>query len=160
MSMKDKENSKKLILISNRKASRNYVIIEKFEAGLVLTGSEVKSIKLKHASIQEGYVQIDKNLEAWLINCSFQPYISSIITNHNVDREKKLLLKRNEIEKLNSKVKEKGFSIIPLSYYLLKGKIKIEIALCQGKDLFDKREAIKKRESQRNIKRVIKNYNK
>ena len=159
MSMKDKENSKKLILISNRKASRNYVIIEKFEAGLVLTGSEVKSIKLKHASIQEGYVQIDKNLEAWLINCSVQPYISSIITNHNVDREKKLLLKRNEIEKLNSKVKEKGFSIIPLSYYLLKGKIKIEIALCQGKDLFDKREAIKKRESQRNIKRVIKNYN-
>ena len=160
MSMKDKENSKKIILISNRKASRNYVIIEKFEAGLVLTGSEVKSIKLKHASIQEGYVQIDKNLEAWLINCSVQPYISSIITNHNVDREKKLLLKRNEIEKLNSKVKEKGFSIIPLSYYLLKGKIKIEIALCQGKDLFDKREAIKKRESQRNIKRVIKNYNK
>ena len=159
MSMKDKENSKKLILISNRKASRNYVIIEKFEAGLVLTGSEVKSIKLKHASIQEGYVQIDKNLEAWLINCSVQPYISSIITSHNVDREKKLLLKRNEIEKLNSKVKEKGFSIIPLSYYLLKGKIKIEIALCQGKDLFDKREAIKKRESQRNIKRVIKNYN-
>ena len=159
MSMKDKENSKKLILISNRKASRNYVIIEKFEAGLVLTGSEVKSIKLKHASIQEGYVQIDKNLEAWLINCSVQPYISSIITNHNVDREKKLLLKRNEIEKLNSKVKEKGFSIIPLSYYLLKGKIKIEIALCQGKDLFDKREAIKKRESQRNIKRLIKNYN-
>ena len=157
--MKDKENSKKLILISNRKASRNYVIIEKFEAGLVLTGSEVKSIKLKHASIQEGYVQIDKNLEAWLINCSVQPYISSIITNHNVDREKKLLLKRNEIEKLNSKVKEKGFSIIPLSYYLLKGKIKIEIALCQGKDLFDKREAIKKRESQRNIKRLIKNYN-
>ena len=160
MSMKDKENFKKQILISNRKASRNYVIIEKFEAGLVLTGSEVKSIKLKHASIQEGYVQIDKNLEAWLINCSVQPYISSIITNHNVDREKKLLLKRNEIEKLNSKVKEKGFSIIPLSYYLLKGKIKIEIALCQGKDLFDKREAIKKRESQRNIKRVIKNYNK
>ena len=160
MSMKDKENSKKVILISNRKASRNYVIIEKFEARLVLTGSEVKSIKLKHASIQEGYVQIDKNLEAWLINCSVQPYISSIITNHNVDREKKLLLKRNEIEKLNSKVKEKGFSIIPLSYYLLKGKIKIEIALCQGKDLFDKREAIKKRESQRNIKRVIKNYNK
>ncbi len=159
MSMKDKENSKKQILISNRKASRNYVIIEKFEAGLVLTGSEVKSIKLKHASIQEGYVQIDKNLEAWLINCSVQPYISSIITSHNVDREKKLLLKRNEIEKLNSKVKEKGFSIIPLSYYLLKGKIKIEIALCQGKDLFDKREAIKKRESQRNIKRVIKNYN-
>ena len=159
MSMKDKENSKKLILISNRKASRNYVIIEKFEAGLVLTGSEVKSIKLKHASIQEGYVQIDKNLEAWLINCSVQPYISSIITNHNVDREKKLLLKRNEIEKLNSKVKEKGFSIIPLNYYLLKGKIKIEIALCQGKDLFDKREAIKKRESQRNIKRLIKNYN-
>ena len=160
MSMKDKENSKKLILISNRKASRNYVIIEKFEAGLVLTGSEVKSIKLKHASIQEGYVQIDKNLEAWLINCSVQPYISSIITSHNIDREKKLLLKRNEIEKLNSKVKEKGFSIIPLSYYLLNGKIKIEIALCQGKDLFDKREAIKKRESQRNIKRVIKNYNK
>ena len=159
MSMKDKENSKKQILISNRKASRNYVIIEKFEAGLVLTGSEVKSIKLKHASIQEGYVQIDKNLEAWLINCSVQPYISSIITSHNVDREKKLLLKRNEIEKLNSKVKEKGFSIIPLSYYLLKGKIKIEIALCQGKDLFDKREAIKKRESQRNIKRLIKNYN-
>ena len=158
--MKDKENSKKQILISNRKASRNYVIIEKFEAGLVLTGSEVKSIKLKHASIQEGYVQIDKNLEAWLINCSVQPYISSIITSHNVDREKKLLLKRSEIEKLNSKVKEKGFSIIPLSYYLLKGKIKIEIALCQGKDLFDKREAIKKRESQRNIKRVIKNYNK
>ena len=157
--MKDKENTNKVILLSNRKAFRNYAVIEKFEAGLVLTGSEVKSIKLKHASIQEGYVQIDNNLEAWLISCSIQPYISSTITSHDVDREKKLLLKRNEIEKLNSKVKEKGFSIIPLSYYLLKGKIKTEIALCQGKDLFDKREAIKKRESQRNIKRLIKNYN-
>ena len=110
MSMKDKENSEVNLNIES-KASRNYVIIEKFEAGLVLTGSEVKSIKLKHASIQEGYVQIDKKLEAWLINCSVQPYISSTSTSHNID-EKKLLLKRNEIEKLNSKVKEKGFSII------------------------------------------------
>ena len=158
MSMKDKENSNKVILLSNRKAFRNYAVIEKFEAGLVLTGSEVKSIKLKHASIQEGYVQIDNNLEAWLISCSIQPYISSTITSHDVDREKKLLLKRNEIEKLKAKVKEKGLSIIPLSLYLLKGKIKIELALCKGKDLFDKREVIKKRESQRNINREIKNY--
>ena len=156
--MKDKENTNKVILLSNRKAFRNYAVIEKFEAGLVLTGSEVKSIKLKHASIQEGYVQIDNNLEAWLISCSIQPYISSTITSHDVDREKKLLLKRNEIEKLKAKVNEKGFSIIPLSLYLLKGKIKIELALCKGKDLFDKREVIKKRESQRNINREIKNY--
>lgn len=158
MGMKDKENTNKVILLSNRKAFRNYAVIEKFEAGLVLTGSEVKSIKLKHASIQEGYVQIDNNLEAWLISCSIQPYISSTITSHDVDREKKLLLKRNEIEKLKAKVKEKGLSIIPLSLYLLKGKIKIELALCKGKDLFDKREVIKKRESQRNINREIKNY--
>jgi len=156
--MKDKENTNKVILLSNRKAFRNYAVIEKFEAGLVLTGSEVKSIKLKHASIQEGYVQIDNNLEAWLISCSIQPYISSTTTSHDVDREKKLLLKRNEIEKLKAKVNEKGFSIIPLSLYLLKGKIKIELALCKGKDLFDKREVIKKRESQRNINREIKNY--
>ena len=157
--MKKKKNPNKELLISNRKASRNYSIIEKYEAGIVLTGPEVKSIKLKHASIQEGYVQIDKNLEIWLINCSIQPYASSNILNHETDRDKKLLLKRNEIEKLNSKVKEKGLSIIPLSYYLSNRKIKIEIALCKGKDLIDKRETIKKREAQRSIKRSIKNQN-
>ena len=104
-------------------------------------------------------MQIDKNLEIWLISCSIQPYASSNILNHDTDRDKKLLLNRNEIEKLNSKVKEKGLSIIPLSYYLSNRKIKIEIALCKGKDLFDKRETIKKREAQRNIKRSIKNQN-
>ena len=129
--MNKKKNPNKELLISNRKALRNYSIIEKYEAGIVLTGSEVKSIKLKHASIQEGYVQIDKNHEIWLISCSIQPYASSNILNHDTDRDKKLLLKRNEIEKLNSKVKEKGLSIIPLSYYLSNRKIKIEIALCK-----------------------------
>mgnify|MGYP001186488044 CR=1 FL=1 len=157
--MKNKNSVDKNILVSNRKASRNYQILEKFEAGIVLTGTEVKSVKLGHASIQEGYVHIDKKMEIWLIGSTIQPYSYGNILNHKIDQERKLLLHHKEIQRLYGKVKENGLTIIPIRFYLLKGKVKILIGLGRGKDLMDKRESIKKRESDRDTRRIIKSYN-
>lgn len=154
-----KKSPDKNILISNRKATRNYQILEKFESGIVLTGTEVKSIKQGHASIQEGYIQIDKNMEAWLIGTTIQHYSHGNILNHKIDQERKLLLHKKEINRLAIKVKENGLTIVPLNIYELNGKIKLLIALGKGKDFTDKRESIKKRESERETRRVIKSYN-
>ena len=154
-----KKSADKNILISNRKATRNYQILEKFESGIVLTGTEVKSIKQGHASIQEGYIQIDKNMEAWLIGTTIQHYSHGNILNHKIDQERKLLLHKKEINRLAIKVKENGLTIVPLNIYELNGKIKLLIALGKGKDFTDKRESIKKRESERETRRVIKSYN-
>ncbi len=151
--------SDKNIFASNRKASRNFQILDKFEAGIVLFGTEVKSIKLGHVSIQEGYIQIDEKMEVWLVGCTIQHYDHGNLNNHKIDRERKLLLHRNEIIQLSTKVKEKGFTLIPLKVYSFKGKIKIQIALSKGKDGVDKREIIKKREFDRESQRVLKNFN-
>ena len=152
---KDEEN----ILASNRKANRNYQILETFEAGLVLKGTEVKSIKLGEVSIQEGYVQIDDNMEAWLVGSTIQPYSNGNILNHSVNRERKLLMHRKEIQRLSSKTNEKGLTIVPLNLYLLGGKIKLRIALAQGKNIIDKRETIKKRDADRDAQRAMRNHN-
>ena len=154
-----KKSSDKNILISNRKATRNYQILERFESGIVLSGTEVKSIKQGHASIQEGYIQIDKNMEAWLIGSTIQHYSHGNILNHKIDQERKLLLHKKEINRLAGKVKENGLTVIPLNLYELNGKIKLLIALGKGKDFTDKRENIKKRETERETQRIIKSYN-
>ena len=142
-------------LISNRKAFHNYEIIETYEAGIVLQGTEIKSIKEHHASFQDSYVIIKKR-ELWLINCSIMPYKFGNVYNHEEKRARKLLMHKNEILKLHKQIQEKGLSIIPLSFYLKKGNIKIKIALAKGKKAYDKRNKLKEREDKKDINKAIK----
>lgn len=140
------------IIAKNRKAVFNYEILDRYEAGLVLTGSEIKSIRSGDVSIQDSYISFERN-EAYIINMNITNYQYS--TSYQVDalRKRKLLLNRREIFKLQQEKKTKGLVVIPLSLYLtLRGKAKIEIALARPKKLHDKREAIKARELKRQIK--------
>ena len=147
------------VLATNRKAHHDFLILEKIEAGIVLTGTEVKSVKQGHISIQEGYVQIDDHLEAWLVACTIQPYDHGNVFNHNQTRERKLLLHRKEIERLYAKTREKGLTMVPLKVYLKQGKIKVKIGLAKGKNVVDKRDTIKTREVNRETQRAIRHHN-
>ena len=104
-------------------------------------------------------MQIDDRMEAWLVGCTVQPYAQGNIFNHRSDRERKLLMHRNEIERLHGKSREKGLTIVPLRLYLANGKIKLKLALGRGKDVVDKRETIKKRESDRDARRALRKHN-
>ena len=147
------------VMATNRKARRDFEILETIEAGIVLTGTEVKSIKQGHVSIQEGYVHIDDRLESYLVGCTIQPYDHGNIYNHSLTRERKLLMHRKEIERLYAKIREKGLTIVPLKIYLVRGKVKLKIGLAKGKNVIDKRDTIKKRESDRDTQRAIRNHN-
>lgn len=147
------------VLATNRKAQRDYHILEKIEAGLVLTGTEVKSVKQGHASIQEGYVHIDERLEAWLVGCTIQPYDHGNIFNHQQTRERKLLLHRREIARLYGKIREKGLTLVPLRIYLVRGRVKVGIGLARGKNVVDKRDTIRQREADRDSQRAMRNHN-
>ena len=128
------------ILSDNRQASHNYFLMERFEAGLVLTGTEVKSAKSGKIQLRESYATIERN-EAWLVNAHISEYSHGNRENHEPVRRRKLLLHRAEIHKLIGKTREKGLALIPLKFYLKKGRIKCELALAKGKKLHDKREA-------------------
>lgn len=139
----------------NKKAFSNYQILEKFEAGISLLGQEVKSIKLGRVNLSGSFVII-KDEEAFLIGCNIPPYQpKNAPTDYNPQRERKLLLKKNEIKYLLGKYKEKRLTLIPLRFYDKKGKIKLEIALVRGKKKVEKKEEIKKREIDRELKRII-----
>jgi len=143
------------IVSTNKKARFNYEITEKIEAGISLKGTEVKSVRNKNVSIGESYAQI-KNNEVFLHNLHISPYEQGNRENHDPIRVRKLLLHKQEIKKLVSKIQLKGLSLIPLSIYLKNGKIKIELAVGRGKRLVDKRESLKKRAVDREIARVVK----
>ena len=143
------------IVASNKKARFNYEILEKIEAGLSLKGTEVKSIRNKNVSIGESYAQI-KDDEVFLHHLHISPYEQGNRENHDPIRVRKLLLHKHEIKKLVSKIQQKGLSLVPLSIYLRKGKIKVELAVGRGKRLVDKRESIKKRAVEREIARIVK----
>jgi SsrA-binding protein len=143
------------IVSTNKKARFNYEIIEKIEAGISLKGTEVKSVRNKNVSIGESYAQIKDN-EVFLHNLHISPYEQGNRENHDPIRVRKLLLHKQEIKKLVSKIQLKGLSLVPLSIYLKKGKIKIELAVGRGKRLVDKRESLKKRAVDREIARVVK----
>ena len=143
------------IVSTNKKARFNYEIIEKIEAGISLKGTEVKSVRNKNVSIAESYAQIREN-EVFLHNLHISPYEQGNRENHDPIRVRKLLLHKQEIKKLVSKIQLKGLSLVPLSIYLRKGKIKIELAVGRGKRLVDKRESIKKRSIDREIARIVK----
>ncbi len=143
------------IVSTNKKARFNYEIIEKIEAGISLKGTEVKSVRNKNVSIAESYAQIKDN-EVFLHNLHISPYEQGNRENHDPIRVRKLLLHKQEIKKLVSKIQLKGLSLVPLSIYLRKGKIKIELAVGRGKRLVDKRESMKKRAVDREIARIVK----
>ncbi len=143
------------IVSTNKKARFNYEIIEKIEAGISLKGTEVKSVRNKNVSIGESYAQI-KNNEVFLHNLHISPYEQGNRENHDPIRVRKLLLHKQEIKKLVSKIQLKGLSLVPLSIYLKKGQIKIELAVGRGKRLVDKRESMKKRAVDREIARIVK----
>jgi SsrA-binding protein len=140
------------IMITNRKARYEYSILDAFEAGIALVGSEVKSLRLGNANLQDSFARID-NGEVWLSGMHIGPYEQANIMNHDPRRERKLLLHKKEIRKLVGKTSEKGLTLIPLKVYFKDGKAKIELALCRGKKSYDKREAIAKRESEREMRR-------
>ena len=147
------------VIATNRKARHDYEIIETFEAGIVLRGSEIKSIRAGHISIKEAHIRVDETrLEAWLVNAHIAPYDPASRQNHEPLRNRKLLLHRKELEKLADQVRQKSYTIVPLQVYLSDGRAKIEIALARGKRNYDKRQAIAKRDMERELERQLKQY--
>lgn len=159
MSKKKKDKSKDFKNITlNRKAFRDYEILDKFEAGMVLVGSEVKAIREGKVNLKDSYVEI-RNLEAFLQNSHISHYSNASYNNHEPERVRKLLLHRREIMKLDKKVKTRGVSIIGLRmYFNEKGRIKIEIALAKGKRAYDKKQAIKDRDISRDTDREMRDF--
>ncbi|MDX9992410.1 MAG: SsrA-binding protein SmpB, partial [Anaerolineales bacterium] len=140
------------IVATNRKASFEYFLLEQFEAGLSLHGSEIKSIRAGQISLAEAYIEVDGR-EAWLVECHIAPYEQANRFNHDPKRRRRLLLHKREIRQLWDEVRQKGVTIIPLKVYLKEGRAKIEIALAKGKKLHDKRQAIAERDQEREMKR-------
>lgn len=148
--MAEKEEIKNLA--THRQATHNYFIEERMEAGMVLTGTEVKSLRQGRANLKDSYAILRKG-EVWLLNCHISPYTHGNIQNHDPLRERKLLLHRDEIRKLDRRRKLSGLTLVPLRLYLKKGRVKVEIAVARGKKLYDKRESIKKRDQDRESRR-------
>jgi len=144
------------IVSQNKKAYADYFIDETIEAGIVLTGTEVKSLRQGKANLKDSYVIIKDN-EAWLLNCHISPYTHGNIFNHDPLRTRKLLLHKKEIERLRGKIQQQGYTLIPLKLYFKGPYVKVEIALARGRKKYEKRDIIKKKEAQREIERALKN---
>jgi SsrA-binding protein len=138
----------------NRRAYHDYFIDEKYEAGVMLTGTEIKSVRNGRANLRDGYVRID-NGEAWLENVHISPYAQGNLMNQEPLRARKLLLHRKEISSLVGKVKQKGYTLIPLRIYIARNHAKVEVGLARGKRQYDKREAIAARDAKREIERAM-----
>ncbi|MFC4803646.1 SsrA-binding protein SmpB [Filifactor villosus] len=145
------------IVAKNRKARFNYEILETYEAGIELRGTEVKSIRASKVNLTEGFVSID-NAEAYLKQVHISPYEQGNIFNVDPVRVRKLLLHKREIKKLIGETTQKGYTLIPLSMYLKDGKVKVSVGLARGKNLHDKREDMAKRDAKRRIERALKSY--
>ncbi len=142
-------------IISNRRATFDYEILEKYEVGIQLLGTEIKSLRINGGSLQEAFISIEKG-ELWLINSSIPPYSFGNVYNHEEKRKRKLLAHAKEIQKIGAAIQEKGLTCIPLALFLRKGFAKLLIALAKGKKVHDKREAIKAREDKRAMSRLLK----
>lgn len=140
------------VVATNRRATHEYQIEEKYEAGLVLTGTEIKSVRASQVSLQEGYVQ-EEDGELWLVNVHIARYEPAGRLNHDPRRPRKLLLHRREINRIIGRMRERGYTVVPLKMYLKNGKAKMEIALARGKRKYDKREAITRRDMEREARR-------
>jgi SsrA-binding protein len=144
-------------IASNRKALHDFSIEDTYEAGVALTGTEIKSVRAGRVNLRDGFVQI-RDGEAWLLNVHISPYDFGNRENHEPKRERKLLLHRQEIRRLQSKVSERGWTIVPLRMYMKAGLAKIEIGLARGKRLYDKRDAVAERDMDRDLQREIKDW--
>lgn len=143
------------IVVQNRKARHDYHILDTFEAGIELRGTEVKSLRQGHMILKDSYCDIVGG-EAFLVGAHISPYEQGNIYNHEPERRRRLLLHKKEIEKLGAQVAEKGLALVPLKVYFKNGKAKLSLGLCRGKKAFDKRETIKKREMQREMDQAVK----
>ena len=147
------------VIATNKKAFHDYFVEDRFECGIVLFGTEVKSIRLGKVNLKESWAQISKG-EVWVEGMHISPYEQGNIFNRDPLRSKKLLMHRNEIRKLDSLVMRQGYTLIPLEVYLKNGRMKIQLGLCKGKQLHDKRDSIAKRDSDREIHRILRNRQK
>jgi SsrA-binding protein len=146
--------SEQRLIVSNRKARHDYQILEVLEAGIVLKGTEVKSLRNRNANLQDSYAMV-RNGELWLFGLHISPYEQGNINNHDPVRTRKLLVQKKEMRKLFSRISEQGLSLVPLSLYFKGPYAKVELAIARGKRSYDKRESIKKREAQRTISRTL-----
>src|SRR2546421_7533091 len=143
------------LIVDNRRARHDYHLLERVEAGLVLTGSEVKSLRDGRASLQQAYADV-RDGEAWLVGLHIDTYDQAGVQNHEPERDRKLLLHRRELESLYGKVRERGLTLVPVRLYFKNGRAKVELALGRGKEQRDKRRDIAKREADRQIQRALK----
>lgn len=145
------------VMADNRQARFTYEILDSYEAGIALKGTEVKSIRAGKVNLRDGYAQV-KNGEVWLLNVHISPHnMTNQAYNHDPRRPRRLLLHKAEIRKLIGKVEEKGLTLVPLKLYLKKGRVKVNIAIGRGKKLHDKRESLKQKQEKRDIARMMKN---
>jgi SsrA-binding protein len=140
------------VVATNRKAGFEYFLFEHFEAGIALKGSEIKSIRAGQISLAESYIRVDEN-QAWLIEAHIAPYVQANRFNHDPKRSRRLLLHRKEIREMWDAVRQKGVTIVPIRVYLKNGRAKLEIAIAKGKKLHDKREAIARKDAEREMER-------
>jgi SsrA-binding protein len=152
-----KGQSEEKTVCVNRKARHDYFIEETYEAGLVLTGSEVKSLREGRANLKDSYARFIRG-EAFLVNSHISPYPASHQFNHEPTRSRKLLLHKHELERLTGKVQEKGLTLIPLKLYFKNGRAKVELGLARGKKLYDKREVLKRKDARREVERSLKSH--
>lgn len=152
---KDDDSGKK-ILTKNRKAYHDYSVIDSFEAGIALQGTEVKALRAGGINLKDSYADIARG-EIWLVGVHISPYEQGNIYNHEPERRRKLLMHKQEIVRLAAQVAEKGLTLVPLSVYFKRGRVKVEIGLCRGKKTHDKREAIRERDVKREMAQAIRN---
>lgn len=153
--MADKKESSRLIA-NNKKAFHDFFIDEQYETGIVLVGTEVKSLRMGKCSIKESWVRVDDNGEVWIYGMNISPYEKGNIFNKDPLRVRKLLMHKGEINKLIGKTKEKGYTLVPLEVYFSHGKVKVKVGLARGKKLYDKREDIAKKDQKREAERDFK----
>ena len=146
------------IITANKKAYHEYFIDETYEAGIVLAGSEVKSVRLGHINLKDAFCLV-RDGEMWLVNCHITPYEKGSYFNKEATRTRKLLLRRHEIDRLRGKVEQKGFTLVPTKAYFKQGLVKIEVGLARGKELHDNRATEAKKTVKRDIERAIKEHN-
>lgn len=149
--MSSKREQLNEVVCTNRKARYEYFVLDTLECGVVLTGSEIKSVRNHKASLDGSYATI-KNNEVWLIDCNIEPYKEASYLQHEPKRKRKLLLHKQEIRKFGQKAEEQGHTLIPLKIYIKDGKAKIELAVCRGKKNHDKRQSIKERDDKKQIR--------
>src|ERR671924_1361047 len=143
------------VIAENRRARHDYHLLERFEAGLVLMGTEVKALRERGASLQRAFADV-RGSEIWLVGAHIPEYAQGNIANHDPDRDRKLLLHRREIDSLMGKSRERGFTLVPTRMYFKDGRVKVEIALARGKEARDKRRDLAERDAQRQIERALK----